>query len=377
VPVRLTAKVTELGRLEIACVSTEPERRGTWPLEFNLRSQTANDLAAPRSPAALEAAGQAGPNVAAGALDAARLRITTLFGQPINNRDKLTATRLLKSLERILGAPKSAWNVVLVRSLWATLEQCMACRGKSIDHEEAWLILAGFLLRPGFGAAMDQGRIDRLWTLRETGRCFSGKTVEIQEYVLWRRVAGGLSRERQEDVLASELAKLRGPTNPPPELVLLAGSLERIGLERKTELIERFIDAASALEREKKHNAHFLAALGFFLNRAPLYGGPEVVVPPELVQRAYEAFSRFAWDGPEHRELQTLFLRAARVVNNRSIDVGRSLRHRIADKLESAGVPPAKTAPLKDYLPMQRSERAGSFGESLPPGLILRESSSD
>ena len=26
---------------------------------------------------------------------------------------------------------------------------------QSIEHEEAWLILAGFLLRPGFGAALD------------------------------------------------------------------------------------------------------------------------------------------------------------------------------------------------------------------------------
>jgi hypothetical protein len=249
----------------------------------------------------------------------------------------------------------------------------MALREKSIDHEEAWLIVAGFLLRPGFGAPLDDARIDRLWTLRKTGLSFSAKTVKIQEYVLWRRVAGGLSRERQESVLAAEFVKLREQMSPSPELVLLAGSLERLGPELKVELVDRFIESASTLERERKHNAHFFAALGFLLNRAPLYGGPETVVPAELVQRAFDAFSRFDWDGPKRLELQTLFLRAARVVDNRGIDVSRSLRHRVADKLEKSGVPAAKTAPLKDYMPIQRSERAGSFGESLPPGLILRE----
>jgi molecular chaperone DnaK (HSP70) len=373
VPVRLTTRVSELGRLEIACVSTDPRVPGTWPLDFNLRL---GDLPAGASPAPSplgDAVGAAGPNVAADALDAARLRLATLFKRPIDNRDKLTASRLLKSLETILGAPRSQWNVVLVRSLWGTLDECLDCRARSSDHEEAWLILAGFLLRPGFGAAMDEARIDRLWTVRETGLRFAAKSVKIQEYVLWRRVAGGLSRERQDRVLDPELPKIRAGVSPPPELVLLAGSLERIGLERKTELIERFIELASSLEREHKHNAHFFAALGSLLNRAPLYGGPEIVVPPELVQRTFDAFSPFDWAGPTRLDLQMLFLRAARVVDNRGIDVSRSLRGRIADKLEKAGVPPAKTAPLKDYMPMQRAERAGNFGEALPPGLILRD----
>ena len=58
---------------------------------------------------------------------------------------------------------------MLVRALWPTLERCMAGRRHSVEHEETWLILAGFLLRPGFGAAMDEARIDGLWRLREPG----------------------------------------------------------------------------------------------------------------------------------------------------------------------------------------------------------------
>ncbi|MGD0474573.1 MAG: Hsp70 family protein [Candidatus Velthaea sp.] len=373
VPVRLNAKLNELGLLELACRSTDPQIRGNWPLEFNLRPSEAGAGGEPGRSQPSATPAESGPNAAPAALDAARGRIAAMFGQPLNRRDKLTASRLIKSLELLLGMPKSEWNVLLVRALWSTLDACMTSRRTSLEHEEAWLILAGFLLRPGFGAALDEARIDRLWTLRETGLAFRSKALEIQEHILWRRVGGGLSRERQESIVAPHLDALCRQPNPSPELVLLAGSLERIGPEMKTGLVEGFIDAASAHAAGNKHYAHYLAALALLLNRTPLYAGPETVVAPELVARAFEAFARLEWDGPKLKELQTLFLRAARLINNRSLDVPKSVRNRIADRLERSGVPPAKTIPLREYVPMERAERISLFGESLPHGLILRE----
>jgi hypothetical protein len=146
------------------------------------------------------------------------------------------------------------------------LESCMARRKESADHEEAWLILAGFLLRPGFGAVADNFRIDSLWRLRDHGLYFPGKRIKCQEYILWRRVAGGLTRQRQEEILAPELEKIRTHKNLPPELIRLAGSLERIPNETKTELANLFIDTASELAREEKHCAPYLAALGLILS---------------------------------------------------------------------------------------------------------------
>src|SRR5580704_14839131 len=105
--------------------------------------------------------------------------------------------------------PKSEWNAGLVRSLWAALENCMAQRRTSADHEETWLILAALHLHPGFGAAGDDLRIDSMLRLRDGGLCFPGKRIKSQEYILWRRVAGGLTRQRQEQILAPELDKLR------------------------------------------------------------------------------------------------------------------------------------------------------------------------
>jgi hypothetical protein len=285
----------------------------------------------------------------------------------------LTATRLLRNLEQLLGKPKSEWNAALVRALWPALESCMARRKESADHEEAWLMLAGFLLRPGFGAAADHFRIDSLWRLHEQGLYFAGKRSKVQEYVLWRRVAGGLERQRQEQILAPELDKIRTQKKVAPELIRLAGSLERLPIQAKTELANLFIDAASNLARENKHCAPYLGALGHILSRAPLYAGPETVVSPDLVERAYEALRTLDWAAPELAEVQTLFLRAARVVGSRSFDLPKALRQRIAAKLENAGVAPQRTGKLKEFVPVGGAERISLHDESLPPGLILTE----
>jgi hypothetical protein len=71
--------------------------------------------------------------------------------------------------------------------------------------------------------------------------------------------------------------------------------------------------------------------------------------------------------------MQTLFLRAARVIGNRSLDLPKALRYRIATKLEDSGVAPQKTAKLREFTPLGLSERISLHDESLPPGLILSE----
>jgi hypothetical protein len=107
------------------------------------------------------------------------------------------------------------------------------------------------------------------------------------------------------------------------------------------------------------------------LNRTPFHAGPESVVPPEMAARTYAAFQDFDWATAELLELHMLFLRAARVVDDRSLDVSKSLRNQIATKLESAGVAPTRTGSIKAFIPVRRAERSTLYGESLPPGLML------
>ena len=93
------------------------------------------------------------------------------------------------------------------------------------------------------------------------------------------------------------------------------------------------------MRREEATVAPYLAALGLLLNRTPFYAGPESIVAPSLVESAYEALRKFDWNDPEFVEAQTLFLRAARVVDDRRLDLPQSVRNQIADKLSKCGIP--------------------------------------
>jgi molecular chaperone DnaK (HSP70) len=370
VPVHLVARINALGLLQVACVSTDPAMPRSSPLEFNLRPHEQIGVAMKGAAGPPEVTAPIEPNAAAEALAAARRLLGNVFTGPSGKGGRLLAGALFRNFEHILGAPRAGWNAPLLRALWPAVDETLDGRRLSVEHEETWLTLAGFLLRPGFGVAGDEQRIDRLWRIHETGSCFPGRRIRLQEYLLWRRVAGGLSRERQDKLLTEELDRLRSG-NAPGELVRLAGSLELLAHETKAELVEGFIGAAVRLARSKQHCAPYLAALGRLLSRAPLRAGPETVISPGWVEQAYTAFRDFDWAEPELRELQTLFLRAARVVGDRSLDVPQKLREQIAAKLETSGIPPLRTAKLRAFIPLGRADRASLYDESLPPGLVF------
>ena len=158
----MNAKVNELGLLQVSCRSLAPDIPQSWPLEFNLRPHERDRPAPLESPHRRRRQNSMSRRTR---LLAPGERINAAFTQSPGKREKLTAPRLFQSLEQILGRSKGDWNGILVRDLWTSLEASQTGRALSVEHEEAWLILAGFLLRPGFGVAMDEGRIDGLWRI--------------------------------------------------------------------------------------------------------------------------------------------------------------------------------------------------------------------
>lgn len=359
-PVNLAAKINELGLLQLEMVSAAPGIEQSWPLVFDLRSETGH---------ASLSENDGDPCVVPAALEKANQRIIAIFSKNLDSRDPLTASRLLKNLEEILDLPKAQWNLFLVRTLWGALKRCLPCRVNSVDHEEAWLILAGYFLRPGFGAEMDPARIDDLWRIHTDGLAHSDKRVKLQQYILWRRVAGGLNRERQQAVIDVEMPKLRQQKNPPPELVRMAGSFERIDLATKIELVELFLTKSVSLAEQGAYAAPYFVSLGLLLNRTPLYSGPETVVPPDHVANAFERLRDFDWK--KTPELAELFLRAARVTDNRALDLPKMVRREMVRKLDKADAPAFKIYRIDEFVPIDKSERVSLYGESLPPGLVL------
>ena len=211
------------------------------------------------------------------------------------------------------------------------------------------------------------------WT--NCGRCVvrglrsRGERVRLQDYILWRRVSGGLSRERQEAVLQEAMPILRGHKNPPAELIRMAGALERAGQGLKRELIEVLLGKAVELAEQGAYADPYFVSLTLLLNRAPLYAGPESVVPPELVEAAFTACEKLDWK--KITELHMLFMRAVRIVDNPHLDLDAALRKKIAKKLDKADVAPIRLIPLKEFVPIEKSDRISLFGESLPTGIVL------
>ena len=186
---------------------------------------------------------------------------------------------------------------------------------------------------------------------------------------MWRRLAGGLDRARQTALLEQALPTLRQTKKPSVELVRMAGSLERVSQSLKKELVEMFQARAVELAKTGGYSDPYFVALGQLLNRALVYAGPEAVVPPELVEQTYAATKDLDWKSLP--ELQNLFLLSARVLDNPHLDLGESLRKKIATKLIKSGIAPIRAARIKNFEPIQQTDAISLFGESLPPGLVL------
>ncbi len=379
VPVQLRARMNALGLLQVSCESLLEDLKESWPLDFNLRAVTVG-VTDVSEEGAVALAGD--PGVPAAKLEDALQLLRRQFrpakqassskkAKKAGKAERVTPGRVFKALEEALELPKSDWNWMLVRGLWPAMEATREGRRRSIEHEETWLSVTGYLLRPGFGAELDEDRVDTLWQILQSGLAHPGKRIKLQEYILWRRLAGGLSKERQEQLLKGELDRLEQAKNPPAELVRMAGSFERLPQETKRRLANRFLERiVDQLDTGQSADA-YLVALTLLLNRAPLHAGPEAVTPPELVEQAYDRLRGFDWEEDRLREVCPLFLRAARVVDNPYLDVAKPVRKKIAAQLEKAGMAPMKVVPVRDYAPLEKADRAGLLGEALPPGIVL------
>jgi hypothetical protein len=101
--------------------------------------------------------------------------------------------QLRTQLEHLLGSRES-WPTAVLRRLFDALMERAKGRRRSAEHERAWLNLSGYCLRPGFGHALDEWRIEQLWAMFDAGvQHHKDSQVCAEWWTMWRRVAGGLS----------------------------------------------------------------------------------------------------------------------------------------------------------------------------------------
>lgn len=356
VPVRLTAQLTEVGTLALACQATaDPTRR--WALEFQLRGR----------------AGEAAPPPAAAhpRLEPAAERIERVFGHRLKGVGPKEVKTLRQDLEKLLGK-REGWDTALLRELFGLLWESARRRRRSADHERVWLSLAGYCLRPGFGAPLDDWRVGQLWSLYEQGVQYGNDAQVVSEWwTLWRRVAGGLSAAAQARLLDDIAPRVR--PQPPKakapkgvdDQVRLAGVLERLPASRKAEL------GGWLLERlaRKGETVETWWALGRIGARVPFHGGAQAVVPAAVAAAWLEALLAQDW-----RRVQPAAFAAALVARqsgDRARDLDPDLRAQVVRRLREARAPESWLRMVEEVVELDEADQKRMFGESLPPGLRL------
>lgn len=352
VPVKLGARLSEVGTLEIWCQSKISEHR--WRLEFDLRKPS-EQVQAPRRPAAV---------VSEAALEHAVALIRDVFtaraGAP-------GPEQLPGRLEQALALGRNSWPLSAIRRLADEMLELAEGRRLAPALELRWLNLIGFCLRPGFGFPGDDWRVERARKAAITGPEFANQTQnQIEWWVFWGRVAGGLNRQQQVElyqrmapVLFPRSAK-RPRINPSlwREMWRTAASLELLPSHTRIQLGDTLIEQAGELPQATR--LWCLARLGA---RQLFYGPADQVLPPATVSRWVTALLPL----PEAAETLVALAR-------RTGDPTRDLAPALIEQVRRAVAtrPDAKRllAVLEGEAELDTRTLDRLFGEELPPGLL-------
>ena len=378
IPVHLATSLTQVGTLEMHCVNLADASQ-RWLLEFDLRHQNTGP-----APTAGDEDG-----VPSARLAEAIEKIERIFGPRPQQVSAKDVRQLRVQLEHILG-DREQWPTPLLRQLFDALWQRARGRRRSAEHERAWLNLAGFCLRPGFGDALDAWRMEQLWPLFESGvQHGSDKQVRAEWWTLWRRVAGGMKAAEQLRLLDDFAANLHSLEEGSEErtgtlvhgsdedMLRLGASLERIPLAYKIEigtwLLGRIGQAPAASPRRSDADAAHLGrnlwALGRIGSRQPFYGSTHDVVPAGVVAAWLETLLSLDWKRVEPAAFAAVQL--ARMTDDRARDLPLALRERITERLVAINAPAIWITMVAQVVQLDQAIERRILGESLPPGLKL------
>ncbi len=380
IPVHLRARVTEIGTLELWCVAKQAERTGeeesaATPQKWRLQFQVRGDQTVPQPSDRVVAS----PSEDPGAIRrATRLIVETFNVRPGKMESAPVRPRgLLWALEDALRARREEWSLGLLRDVWQALDRVKHRRRSSEAYEAPWLNATGWSLRPGLGFPLDDWRVNRTWEIFERGLQFSRTTNgRIEWWVLWRRIAGGLERERQQIVFEELMphllpgrkhhkTRLGPPTSSAEwtEVLRLAASLERLAV------IHKLFLGKSAVERLDKRTGTLeywmLARLG---GRVPLSASPHHCVPPEVAAEWIGALLEQPWKEP--RMAGFAVCQMGRLTGDRSRDLDEEVRAAAVRRLRNEQLDDL-VRPLEEIVEMDDSEQAVVAGETLPVGLRI------
>jgi len=303
--------------------------------------------------------------------------IAAAFPSTLSARSSIAPDELPSRLDQALGLGRRSWPLPALRHLADALLAASDGRKRSPAHEARWLNLLGFCLRPGFGYPGDDFRIEVARRTYAAGLTYGNRVqCEINWWLLWGRVAGGLNRNQQAELYQrlSGVLLPRGRNrswsrsrskprwNNPAllrEMWRTAASLERLPVGSKTELGDALIERVPAGEFGES-DVWCLSRLGA---RELLYGPLNLVVPPATVSRWVEVLLGVPGTGEALAAM-------ARRTDDGTRDLAPAVRERVRHTLETEPHPERLRA-IFDGHEEDTGRLARTFGEELPSGLVL------
>jgi molecular chaperone DnaK (HSP70) len=349
VPVKLGARLTETGTLETWCDSRISDNR--WRLQFQIRKSAARTGSAQR-PATV---------VSAEAVDASCELVRATFA-----KGSVAPEELPSLLEAALGLGRNSWPVDVARKLADVFLELSEARGRSAACEVRWLNLGGFCLRPGFGYIGDDFRIEQARRIYSAGLKFGNQTQnEIDWWIFWGRLAGGLNRNQQSDIVQRLLPVLLPKVGAKPQRVnnsLLremwraASAMELIPAANRVQLGDALVKQG----RQAGFSDNILWCIARLGARQLFYGPANQVLTPAIATRWIEALLAAP-------KAEDALVSLARKTGDPVRDVAPATFAAVHDRITDAQ--------LAEQLDgsSERDERALGriFGEGLPSGLIL------
>jgi molecular chaperone DnaK (HSP70) len=362
VEVRLAAQLTEVGTLQVDCISHDNQR---WHVEFEIRQSLSKKRQLTR-------AATLPPNFAK-----ASEILAQVYRDQKKEKDANAIKTLRTDLEKLLGK-RDLWDVPLLRALYDELSGRHKLSRRSATHERNWYNLAGFCLRPGYGYPADDWRIDQIWDSYQQGLQFDQETQSwIDWWNFWRRLAGGLGSERQlclyRDIarfidpaaLSSRKLQAEAKQKSCEDMIKLAASLEHLPVAEKIRLVDWLL---LRLEKSSETVTSWWA-VGRIAARVPFHGSAHNVVPKDSVQQWLPRLTAVDWKKNPQAAFAAVLM--CRMSGDRERDIDDDVRRMITDKLMGAKVPTSWVEMVETVKELDEAETKRVFGEGLPSGLTL------
>jgi hypothetical protein len=352
IPVKLGARLTEVGTLEIWADSKISEHR--WKLQFELRK--AGKTTESSKPAAV---------VSEVAVHQAQELIRSTFGTGAAGAPE----ELPGKLEQALALGKNSWPLATIRQMADLLLELADGRTRSAACEARWLNLTGWCLRPGFGFPGDDFRLEQARRVYAGGLKFGNQVQnEIEWWIFCGRLAGGFNRNQQSDIfqrisptlLPRGQKKVRVNASLLREMWRTAATLELLPMQPKTDLGDALIKRLKSGETGASE-IWCIARIGA---RHLFYGPINQVVPVSTVTRWIDALLKM----PKTEEALASL---ARHTGDATRDIAPATLNLVRTRLQKT----PELLPVLDGGEESRDLRAMGrmFGEELPGGLVFAD----